>query len=63
MKVYVVFGGVKWEGSTLLFIYEDEKKAKRRITYLRKKLARYRKDGGQSNAYDSYDIEEYEVIK
>jgi hypothetical protein len=63
MKVYVIFGQVKWEESVLLFIYEDVKKAKRRLTYLRKKLARYRKEGGQSNAYDSYELEEYDVIK
>lgn len=68
MNVYVIFGfGRDWhrEGSTLLFIYEDKKKAKRRLAYLRKRLKSYLKLGGESNAYayDSYELEEYEVIK
>jgi hypothetical protein len=64
MKVYVIFGQVKWEESVLLFIYEDVKKAKRRLTYLRKRLSEYyRKDAMHRSAYDSYELEEYEVIK
>jgi hypothetical protein len=63
MKVYVIFGQVKWEESSLLFIYEDVKKAKRRLAYLRKLRARYRKEGMSNIAYDSYELEEYEVIK
>jgi len=58
MKVYVIFGQVKWEGSTLLFIFEDAKKAKRKLVSLENRLKR-RKD----NSYDYYDLEEYEVIK
>jgi len=73
MKVHILFGGFDWEGSRVLRVYADEKKAEEMCV----KLTQHREVMPDENdayrdwitncpleqchAYDSYHTEAYEV--